>query len=276
VIVYGRFGPSGVFQGYTCRWMNVKPGPHTAYLPGRGRCTSAAAVVNWSYRGVSNPTLGQVRGCAGTVSLGHAQATTIRARSVSCAHAKQVIRHLLARRAIRPGPRGLRIVNARVLGWRLSHHGGDFRARRGHPWFSFHLLWYSCGCATDVQRPARLLINTGRSFRVRPAFVVLGMVAITGSDVSRAGYRAGRYGHIRWVRWSHDALGHGRAWVPNGPGHGVRPFPATVHSWRVRGGRYTRLHWTYGAGSVTYAEWDDLIRVGHSYAWRVVRFTGNA
>jgi hypothetical protein len=36
VIVYGQFGPSWVFRGYVCRWMNVSPGPHAGYLPGRG------------------------------------------------------------------------------------------------------------------------------------------------------------------------------------------------------------------------------------------------
>jgi predicted oxidoreductase len=101
------------------------------------------------------------------------------------------------------------------------------------------------------------------------------MVAITGSDISSAEFRAGRYGHIRWVHWSNEALGHGRAWVPNDPRHAVRAYPGTVRAWRVRDGRYTRLQWTYGAGRNSYAEWDDLIRFGQDYAWRVVRYTGS-
>lgn len=121
----------------------------------------------------------------------------------------------------------------------------------------------------------RLLTNYGRSFQVRPAIVVAGMVAITGPRVSVGAYRAGHYGQIRWLRWSSEAIGRGRAWVPNGPGGGVRPFPAAIRAWAVQGGRYTQLWWSYGAGSHRYQEWDKLLRFGSSYGWRVVRSTGN-
>ncbi len=128
--------------------------------------------------------------------------------------------------------------------------------------------------AAGARKP-RLLINAGDSFRVRPALVVFGMVGITGPHVTPAEYRAGRYGHIVWVRWSSaEALGHGRAWVPNDAQQTLRPYPATVRAWRVRNGRYTRVRWTYGAGRHPYTEWDDLLRFGRSYDWRVVRYTG--
>jgi hypothetical protein len=124
-------------------------------------------------------------------------------------------------------------------------------------------------------RAPRLLTNAGDSFRVRPADVVFGMVAITGPQVTPTAFRAGRYGHIVWVRWSsNQAFGHGRAWVPNGV-DGTRPYPATVRAWRVRDGRYTRVQWTYGAGSHPYTESDELLRFGRSYDWRVVRYTGS-
>jgi len=147
VIVWGRFGPRYGFEGYTCRWANVKPGPHAVYQPGAGRCRSGGAVVSWSFHGALNPTLGQVRGCPGTVASGPASATTIRARAITCARAKRVIRYLLTHRLIRPAPsRGLRLVRTTVLGFRLSHQGLEFRARRGHSQFSFALYWISCGC----------------------------------------------------------------------------------------------------------------------------------
>jgi hypothetical protein len=122
-----------------------------------------------------------------------------------------------------------------------------------------------------VLRAPRLLTNFGDGFRVRPAMVVFGMVAITGPHVTATDYRAGRYGHIVWVGWSSGAaLGYGRARVPRT----VRPYRATVRAWCVRDGRYTRVEWTYGAGPQPYTEWDDLLRFGQSYDWRVVRWTG--
>jgi hypothetical protein len=63
VIVWGRFGAPYGFEGYTCRWANVKPGPHSVFQPGVGRCSAGGAVVSWSFHGAVNPTLGQVRGC---------------------------------------------------------------------------------------------------------------------------------------------------------------------------------------------------------------------
>lgn len=120
----------------------------------------------------------------------------------------------------------------------------------------------------------RLLTEGGRTFQVRPAMLVEGMVAITGAKVSAAAFRARRYGHIRWSRWSAEAVGHGRAWVPNGPGGGVKPYPASVRASRVRAGRYTRLWWAYGTGRHRYQEWDRLMRFGSGYDWRVVRYTG--
>jgi len=147
VIVWGRFGPTYRFEGYTCRWANVKPRPHEAYQPGKGRCSSGGGAVSWSFHGALNPTLGQVRGCPGTVAFGPASASTIRARGITCAHAKRMIRYLLTHRLIRPAPyRGLRLVRTRVLGFRLSHHGLQFQARRGQSRFSFFLYWIECGC----------------------------------------------------------------------------------------------------------------------------------
>jgi hypothetical protein len=147
VIVWGRFGPPYVFEGYTCRWANVKPGPHPGYQPGAGRCSSGGAAVSWSFHGASNPTLGQVRGCPGTVTFGPASATTIRARAITCARAKGMIRYLLTHRLIRPAPvSGLRLVRTQVLGFRLSHQGLEFRAQRGQSQFSFVLYWIACGC----------------------------------------------------------------------------------------------------------------------------------
>lgn len=137
------------------------------------------------------------------------------------------------------------------------------------------LLGMPAPTANAGLRAPRLLTNVGDSFRVRPATVVFGMVAITGPDVTPTAYSAGRYGHIVWERWSsHEALGHGRAWVPNDIEKTLRPYPATVRAWQVRDGRYTRVEWTYGAGSHPYTEWDDLLRFGQSYGWRVVRYTG--
>lgn len=101
------------------------------------------------------------------------------------------------------------------------------------------------------------------------------MVQITGPQVGPRARRAGRDGHIRWTRWSSQASGRGRAWVPNGPGGCVRPYAAAVRAWRVRGGRYTRLWWSYGGGSHRYQEWDKLMRFGGTYNWRVVRYTGS-
>jgi hypothetical protein len=147
VIVWGAFGPAYRFEGYTCRWANVKPGPHAVYQPGGGRCRSGGAVVSWSFHGALNPTLGQARGCPGTVTVGPASATTIRTRAMTCARAKRMIRYLLTHRLIRPAPhRGLRLVRRRVLGFRLFHQGLDFRARRGQSRFSFVLYWLECGC----------------------------------------------------------------------------------------------------------------------------------
>jgi hypothetical protein len=141
---------------------------------------------------------------------------------------------------------------------------------------SLALLGMPAGTATAGPKAPRLLTNFGDSFRVRPATVVFGMVGITGPHVSPAAYRAGRYGHVVWVRWSsHEALGRGRAWVPNDIEKTVRPYPATVRAWRVRDGHYTRVRWTYGAGSHRYAETDDLLRFGRSYDWRVVGYTGS-
>lgn len=135
------------------------------------------------------------------------------------------------------------------------------------------LLLLSAADSAGTTRVPRLLTNAGRSFQVRPAFIVVGMVGITGSKVSAAQYRARSYGHIRWLRWSSQAIGHGRAWVPNGP-RGVRPYPADVRAWGVQAGRYTRLWWAYGTGSHRYQEWDKLMRFGGSYDWRVLRYTG--
>jgi hypothetical protein len=123
-------------------------------------------------------------------------------------------------------------------------------------------------------RAPRLLVNSGRSFQVRPAMIVQGMVAITGAHVSARAFQAGHYGHIRWTRWSHEAVGRGRAWVPNGPGGAVKPYPASVRASRVEAGRYTRIWWAYGSGRHRYQEWDKLMRFGGSYGWRVVRYTG--
>lgn len=139
------------------------------------------------------------------------------------------------------------------------------------------LLGMPAAAATAGPRAPRLLTNFGDSFRVRPATVVFGMVAITGPNVAPTAYRAGRYGHIVWVRWSSsEAFGHGRAWVPNDVEKTVRPYPATIRAWRVRDGRYTRVQWTYGAGSHPYTEWDDLLGFGRSYGWRVVRDAGSS
>jgi hypothetical protein len=129
--------------------------------------------------------------------------------------------------------------------------------------------------SAGATRTPRLLINAGRTFRARPATIVVGMVAITGSKVTASAYRAGRHGHIRWLRWSSEAIGRGRAWVPNGPGGGVRPYPAAVRAWGVKAGRYTRLWWAYGVGSHRYQEWDKLLRFGSTYDWRVVRWSGS-
>lgn len=137
------------------------------------------------------------------------------------------------------------------------------------------LLGMPAATATAGSRPPRLLTNFGNSFQVRPASVVFGMVGITGPDVTPTAFFAGHYGHIVWVRWSSvEALGHGRAWVPNGP-QTPRPFPATVRAWRVRDGRYTRVEWTAGAGSHVYTEWDELLGSGGNHYWRLVRGTGN-
>jgi hypothetical protein len=129
--------------------------------------------------------------------------------------------------------------------------------------------------AADRPGAPRLLINVGRSFQVRPAMIVLGTVAITGPQVSEQQYRAGRYGQIRWVRWSSEAIGGGRAWVPNGPGGAVRPHPATVRAWSVQDGRYIWLWWAAGVGSHRYQEWDKLMNFDGTYDWRLVRSTGN-
>jgi hypothetical protein len=126
--------------------------------------------------------------------------------------------------------------------------------------------------AAGRQRAPRLLTNYGRTFQVRPATIVVGMVQVTGPDVSGPAYRAGRHGHIRWLRWSSEAIGRGRAWVPAGPGGGVRPYPAAVRAWGIRAGRYTRLWWSYGVGSNRYQEWDKLMRFGATYDWRVVQY----
>ena len=146
VIVYGRFGPPYGFDGYTCRWASVNPGSHAGFLPGAGRCSSGGGVVSWSYRGETNPTLGPVRGCAGTVAHGPAVATTIRARTVTCVGAKRMIRYLLAHGVIRSGQRWPRLVRTHALGFRLTQQQAEFRARRGRSWFSFYLYWYLCGC----------------------------------------------------------------------------------------------------------------------------------
>jgi hypothetical protein len=146
MIVFGRFGPPYGFEGYTCRWASVKPSPHSAFLPGKGRCSSGGAMVTWAFRAASNPTLGQVRGCAGGVTVGNAVVSTIRARTVSCARAKTVIRYLLVHRVIRAGRHGLRLVRPQALGFRLSHEGPEFRAQRGQTWFSFRLYLETCGC----------------------------------------------------------------------------------------------------------------------------------
>jgi hypothetical protein len=131
------------------------------------------------------------------------------------------------------------------------------------------------GAAHAAGRSAapHLLTSGGRDFRVRPATMVVGMVEITGPDVSAPAYGAGHRGHIMWSRWATEADGRGEAWVPNGPGGGVRPHAASVRAWRVRGGRYTRLWWAYGVGSHRYQEWDQLMRFGDAYDWRVTRFT---
>lgn len=62
----------------------------------------------------------------------------------------------------------------------------------------------------------RLLNNDNRqTFRVRAAIITLGMFAtITGPNVTAQGLQRGRWGHIRWSRWTrNEARGRGRAWV---------------------------------------------------------------
>jgi hypothetical protein len=135
------------------------------------------------------------------------------------------------------------------------------------------LAMSSADAAAGARGPT-LLQNAGTSFRVRPAMIVIGMVPITGPRVGWHAYRAGHYGHIRWSLWGRRAAGRGRAWVPSDVSHEVRPYPAVVNASRVRRGRYTRLWWAYGTGSGRYTEWDNLMRFGHRYAWRVVRFCG--
>jgi len=147
VIVWGRFGARYAFDGYTCRWANIKPGPHDFLQPGEGRCRSGGDVVTWSFHSATNPTLGQVRGCPGAFAVGPADVSTIRASAITCTAAKRMIRYLLVHKLIRPAPyRGLRLVRTRVLGFRLSHHGLGFRAGRGGSWFSFIVYWVDCGC----------------------------------------------------------------------------------------------------------------------------------
>ncbi len=148
VLVYGRFGAPYGFEGYTCRWMNVNPGRHySGFQPGDGRCSSGGAVISWSFHSASNPTLAHVRGCPGIIARGPAQATTIRARAMTCAGAKRIIRYVLAHHLIRPARyRGLRLVRSRALGFRLSHRGLEFRARRGQSQVSFVVYWIDCGC----------------------------------------------------------------------------------------------------------------------------------
>jgi hypothetical protein len=137
------------------------------------------------------------------------------------------------------------------------------------------LLLLPAANSAGTTRKPRLLINAGRTFRARPASIVVGMVGITGSKITAQEFSAGRYGHIRWLRWASVAIGRGRAWVPNGPGGGERPYPASVRAWNVRAGRYTQLWWGYSLGRHRYQEWDKLLRFGSSYAWRFVRSTGS-
>jgi hypothetical protein len=132
------------------------------------------------------------------------------------------------------------------------------------------------GAAHAAGKPGtpHLLTNRGRDFQVRPAAIVVGMVEITGPHV--AGPTNGSAGHIRWSRWASEADGRGEAWVPDGPGGAASPYAASVRAWRVRGGRYTRLWWAYRLGSHRYQEWDQLMRFGGAYDWRVMRFTSGA
>jgi len=139
------------------------------------------------------------------------------------------------------------------------------------------LGFVGCGSATALAAaPPRLLSNDndGRTFRVRPATIVLGMAArITGPNVTLRDIRRGRHGHIRWSRWSRsEASGRGRAWISRA----VRPYPAAIRAWRVRDGRYTRLWWSYTVGRRRHQSWENLIRDPFRrgrWTWRVTRFT---
>ena len=84
-----------------------------------------------------------------------------------------------------------------------------------------------------------------------------------------AGPTNGSGGHIRWSRWASEADGRGEAWVPGGPGGAASPVCSVFRAWRVRAGRYTRLWWACRLGSHRYQEWDQLMRFGNTYDWRV-------
>ncbi|MDQ6778932.1 MAG: hypothetical protein M3071_22530 [Actinomycetota bacterium] len=145
VLVYGRYGAGYRFDGFTCRWMNLPP-HKTAYLPGRGSCSSHAEPVTWSYRGVLSPSVGTVTGCGRWVNV---EAR----RRQRTARPRDRLRERGANGAVRPQPwrrpprHGVfQVVRRVVRGFRFIHSGSAFHARKGHAEIAFSLCWYNVDC----------------------------------------------------------------------------------------------------------------------------------
>ena len=107
--------------------------------------------------------------------------------------------------------------------------------------------------AEATRSPTLLAADFTSQFATRPAgmsFGVSGNLIIGGPNVSSQRFRSGRYGHIRWTRWTtRRALGYGTLWLnncsPNCPEGTYEPSRVVIKASNERSGRYSDLSLLY-------------------------------
>jgi hypothetical protein len=197
-----------------------------------------------------------VKGDPGPRSL-HLAFSRIRARGIGCTTARKLI---------------LRASNSYdVRGWRCHEGRPDWDSQGNSYWTSLcrrhgtrRVAWRSeqyalrghSGRASRTSSqtlPKLLRAEFTALFSTRPAtmtFGASGNLLIGGPGVSRDQFRSGRFGHIRWTRWTtRKARGHGMIWAndcsPNCPEGTFDPSRVTVIASAGRSGRYKRLSLVY-------------------------------
>jgi Glycosyl hydrolase family 76 len=119
------------------------------------------------------------------------------------------------------------------------------------------IVWGAAATSVAASSLPRLLrLDVSSNFVVRPAtmsFGCCGQFVIGGLDVSRAAFRSGRLGRIRWKPWvSAGSIGVGLLWVdncvPNCASGTFRSRRVSIQASRLVNGRYTRLLLIYRSG----------------------------